>query len=86
MGTTLSLAVPESTTTRFLVVTEDGTAPGIQRLRDALPAGGLARTARELLTSPLLAVTGCRAADAPWATRLGGLGGGAADLGALRSA
>ncbi|SEF59510.1 hypothetical protein SAMN04489712_101537 [Thermomonospora echinospora] len=86
MGATLSLTIPESTTTRFLIATDDRSAPGVQRLRDALPAGGLARTARDLLASPLLLVTGCRAADSPWACRLPGLGGGAAELAALRSA
>ncbi|REF00123.1 hypothetical protein [Thermomonospora umbrina] len=86
MGTMLTLTIPESTTTRFLIAADDGTAPGIQRLRDSLPAGGPARTARDLLASPLLVVTGSRAADSPWTSRADGLGGGTADLGALRSA
>lgn len=86
MGAMLSLTIPETTTTRFLIATDEPAAPGIRRLRDALPAGGLARTARDLLTSPLLTVTGCRAADSPWAARLRDLGGGETELRELRSA
>lgn len=86
MGETLALSVPETTTTRFLIATDDESAPGIQRLGDLLPAEGLARIARDLLASPLLLVTGCSAADSPWTSRLRGLGGGEGELAALRSA
>lgn len=86
MSATLTLQIPESVVTRFLVATDERVRPGTGYLRDALGGGGPARTARDLLASPLLVVTGGRATDSLWADRPAGLGGGEVELAAARSA
>lgn len=86
MGELLGIDIPESVVTRFLVATDEARPPGARHLRDMLSAGGLGRTARDLLASPLLSVGGGPAAGSPWEGRLDLLGGGDAELAEVRSA
>ncbi|MFC6886014.1 MULTISPECIES: hypothetical protein [Actinomadura] len=77
MGPRLTLHVPASVTTRYLVATDDRATPDAGYLRDALPRTALARVARDLLGTPLLTVAPGLDAPTRWSERLGTLGGAA---------
>lgn len=83
MSEQLTLEIPEVVTTHLVVATDEHVRLGRGYLRDLLAEAGrggpeaaaLARSARELLESPLLLVTAERAADSDWSERLEALAG-----------
>ncbi|MDL4776386.1 hypothetical protein [Actinomadura xylanilytica] len=80
MSARLTLHVPASVTTRFLVATGEPATPDAAYLRDVLGRTGPAHTARDLLGSPLLTVDGGHDAPTRWSDRLHALGGPADSL------
>jgi hypothetical protein len=92
MSDQLTLEIPEAVTTHLVVATglSNRLGPGDVRglLGDAgrwgAHAASLARTACELLDSPLLLIAGERAAGSDWTARLDGVAGAENDLRRLR--
>jgi hypothetical protein len=90
MSDQLTLEIPEAVTTHFVVATGLSLSPS--HIRDLLgdaarwgpEAASLARTAGELLDSPLLLVAGERAGDSDWIARLDGVAGAEEDVRRLR--
>lgn len=83
MSEQLTLEIPEAVTTHLVVATDEHVRLGRGYLRDVLAEAGrkspeaaaLARSAQELLESPLVLATVERAADSDWSERLEALAG-----------
>ncbi|MCW2913344.1 MAG: hypothetical protein JWN52_1412 [Actinomycetia bacterium] len=92
MSDQLTLEIPESVTSHFVVATGLSTSLSPGDIRDLLgdaarrgaEAASLARTACELLDSPLVLVAGKRAGDSDWTARLDGVAGAEEEVRRLR--